>query len=402
MKKIYYIAALAASMLAISCSDVELPGAANDGLQTASNLTSVVDGRSLTLNWALPAGNVSKVLVYRDDTMIAELDGAQTSYYMERAQVNQDNIYTVKIKTADGLVSLGQSVAVRIDYVAPAPEPTPTGGALPAAFLLTANSIDELSDDDEQAAAQWFLDNYAAKGKGMFISMDELHLIDTKKISCLWIQCDRQDGMEYGVQNLPGGLADAALHTAMHKYLQDGGNLFLTKHATQLTAAIGRIDEKYAPGIYSSGVGGEGGDVWTTNAQIGIGGPDLYDHRGHAIFAGMEMGDPNGYGYENIPLEGPGMREDHNCMWDCNAYGFPGSPNVIVNFEDATNSSVLSTWGHVQDYCCAGIVEFLPTEEFDGRIIAIGLSAYEFNQAGGNLYQSNIEKLTANGIEYLK
>ena len=401
MKKIYYIAALAASLVATSCSDVELPGAANDGLQTVGNLTSVIDGRSLTLNWSLPAGNVSKVLIYRDDTQIAELDGSQTTYYMERAQVNQDNVYTVKVMMGDGLVSLGQSLPVRIDYTAPAPEPTPGGGALPAAYLLTANSIDELGDDDEVAAAQWFLDNYAAKGKGMFISMDELNLIDTKKISCLWIQCDRQDGMEPGVKNLPDGLAEPTLHTALHKYLQDGGNLFLTKHATQLTAAIGRIDEKYAPGIYSSGVGGEGGDVWTTNAQIGIGGPDLYDHRFHPIFAGMEMGDPNNYGYENIPLEGPGMREDHNCMWDCNAYGFSGQPNVIVNFEDATSSSVLSTWGHVQDYCCAGIVEFMPNTEFDGRIIAIGLSAYEFNQAGGNSYQHNIEKLTANCIDYL-
>ena len=402
MKKIYYIAALAASMIVTSCSDVELPSAANNGLQTVGNLSSVIDGRSLTLSWTLPSGNVSKVLIYRDDTLIAELEGAQTSYYMERAQVNQDNVYTVKVLTDAGLVSLGQSLSVRIDYVNPTPDPVPGGGPLPAAYLLTANSIDELGDDDEVAAAQWFFDNYAAKGKGMFISMDELNLIDTKKISCLWIQCDRQDGMEIGVQNLPDGLADATLHTALHKYLQDGGNLLLTKHATQLTTAIGRIDEKYAPGIFSSGVGGEGGDVWTTNAQIGIGGPDLYDHRAHPVFADMEMGDPNNYGYENIPLEGPGMREDHNCMWDCNAYGFSGQPNVIVNFEDATESMVLSTWGHVQDYCCAGIVEFMPNSEFDGRVIAIGLSAYEFNQATGNTYQQNIEKLTANCIDYLK
>lgn len=276
-----------------------------------------------------------------------------------------------------------------------------SSGPLPAAYLLTANSIDELGDDDEVAAAQWFRDNYVAKGKGIFITMDELHLIDIKNISCLWIQCDRQDGMEPGVKNLPDGLAEASLHTALHKYLQDGGNLFLTKHATQLATAIGRIDEKYAPGIYSSGVGGEGGDVWTTNAQIGIGGPNLYDHRTHPIFAGMETGDPNGYGFESFPLQGPGMREDHNCMWDCNAYRFSGQPNVIVNFEDATSSSVLSTWGHVQDYCCAGIVEFMPNSEFAGRIIAIGLSAYEFNQAGGNSYQGNIEKLTANCIDYL-
>ena len=401
MKKIYSIGAVALALLATSCEDIALPGAANNGLETVSNLAYVIDGRSLTLSWTLPAGNVSKVLVYRDETLLAELEGPQTSYYMERAEVNKDNVYVVKVVMADGLVSLGQNVLVHIDYTNPTPEPGPNGGPLPAAYLLTASSIDALADDDEVAAAQWFLANYAAKGKGMFISMDELHLIDTKQISCLWIQCDRQDGMEPGVNNLPDGLAEPALHTALHKYLQDGGNLLLTKHATQLTTAIGRIDDKYAPGIYSAGTGGEGGDIWTTNAQIGVGGPVLYDHRSHPIFAGMESAHYNDYEHESFALEGPGLREDHNCMWDCNAYGFSGQPNVIANFEDATQSSVLSTWGHVRDYCCAGIVEFLPNTEFDGRVIAIGLSAYEFNQAGGNVYQHNIELLTANTIDYL-
>lgn len=89
-------------------------------------------------------------------------------------------------------------------------------------------------------------------------------------------------------------------------------------------------------------------------------------------------------------------------MWDLNSYGFPGAPNVVVNFEDAANASVLATWGHVQDYCCAGIVEFNANASFDGKVIGIGLSAYEFRQNTGNEFQANIEALTANCIEYLK
>ena len=396
MKKIYTIGAAALALLATSCDDIQLPGAANEGLETVSNLTYVIDGRSLTLNWTLPAGNVSKVLVYRDETLLAELEGPQTTYYIERAQTNQDNIYVVKVVMADGLVSLGQNVLVHIEYVPPTPTPTPGGGPLPAAFLLTANSIDEIVDDDDKAAAEWFYNTYAAKGKGLFLKVDELDQLSPNKVSCLWVQCDLEDGTEPGWQKLPYGLANEATITAIKNFTQDGGNLFLTKHATQLVAAIGRTD--YAPGIYGAGPGGEGGDYWMMQCNIGF----QYDHRTHPIFAGMQAGDPNGYGFEGYYLEGPGWREDHNCMWDLNACGFPGTPNVVVNFEDAASASVLATWGHVQDYCCAGIIEFNANAAFDGKVIAIGLSAYEFHQNTGNEFQQNIEALTANSIEYLK
>ncbi len=64
------------------------------------------------------------------------------------------------------------------------------------------------------------------------------------------------------------------------------------------------------------------------------------------------------------------MREYDNCMWDLNAYGLPtlapDAKNVVDAFERITNSTVLATWGHVTDYCCAGIVEFNPTDEYKG------------------------------------
>ena len=119
----------------------------------------------------------------------------------------------------------------------------------------------------------------------------------------------------------------------------------------------------------------------------------------HDIFAGLAT-IPD-FGHETFALEGPGWREDHNCCWDLNTYGFPGEPNTVADFEKATNSIVLATWAHVVDYCVAGIVEFLPTDERPGRCLAIGLSAYEFKQNTGNPFQSNVERLTKNCIDYL-
>jgi hypothetical protein len=67
-----------------------------------------------------------------------------------------------------------------------------------------------------------------------------------------------------------------------------------------------------------------------------------------------------------------------------------------------TNSSVLGTWNHVVDYCCAGIVDFAPTTTFAGRILAVGLASYEWNVGGTNQYQDQLETFTANCIAYLK
>ena len=76
--------------------------------------------------------------------------------------------------------------------------------------------------------------------------------------------------------------------------------------------------------------------------------------------------------------------------------------NVVDAFEKKTSSVVLATWGHVTDYCCGGIIEFLPTADIKGRVLCIGLSAYEFNQNSvTNQYQQNTEKLTKNCIDYL-
>jgi hypothetical protein len=48
------------------------------------------------------------------------------------------------------------------------------------------------------------------------------------------------------------------------------------------------------------------------------------------------------------------------------------------------------------------MVEFLPNSEFQGRIIACGLAAYEWHQnSNNNEYQSNIEKYTDNCLKYL-
>lgn len=189
---------------------------------------------------------------------------------------------------------------------------------------------------------------------------------------------------------------------ALTDYYKEGGNLFLSNHATQLAVPLGRLAADRAPGIFGDGEGGSGDDVWTINANIGL----KYDRSTHAVFKGMEISKQY-EDHESFPLIGPGQREDHNCMWDLNSYGFPvlypDAENVVSAFETENNAVVLATWGHVVDWCCAGMIELNPTTQYKGRCIAIGLAAYEWNQNSGvNVYQSNIELMTNNILTYLQ
>lgn len=378
------VSVLAILIAVASCNDVDIPEINN--LPKVANLGYTVDGRSVTLNWTLPdRQDISGVQIIANNTDAITLEGAQTSYLIKRVVAGKEVSYTVKVMYADGTISEGKTVRFTLEVV-----PAKIG------YLISYNNVSEIEDDDEKASAEWFQNNVA---NGKILTPADLDGITPDDYSVIWIHIDRV-GIGHGYKNLPQSMVNEATIGILKNYLKAGGNLFLTNHATQLTVPIGRIEERLAPGIFGDGNGGEGADIWTINAQIGYGGPLLYDHRGHDVFKGLATS--NQYEHETFPFIGPGMREDHNCMWDCNAYGFEGNPNVIFSFESATTSIVLATWGHVLDYCCAGMVEFLPNSEFQGRIIACGLAAYEWHQnSNNNEYQSNIEKYTDNCLKYL-
>lgn len=392
MKKHIYsilVAAFAAFALG-SCSDVDIPAAVQSA--KVSNLAATVEGRAITLSWTLPsAEGIKGVNIYRNNDLIAEL-GAVATYTAKKQPANQDLLYTVKIVYENGNVSEGESFKV---------------DALPGskvAMLLPSNNDSEL-DDDELAAKNWFVQTYGDNGK--VFTPANLPTLNPNDYTTLWIQIDRV-GLEMGPDKLPADIIASGIISNLTTYLKAGGNVFLTKHATQLVSSLGRIAEQYGPHLFGSGEGGEGTDIWTTNAVIGSNCDPKYDHRSHAAFAGLEVlpaNDPvNGYDHDSFPLEGPGFREDHNCMWDLNSYGLTPADgvNVVDAFEKKTSSVVLATWGHVTDYCCGGIIEFLPTNDIKGRMICIGLSSYEFKQnSGTNQYQQNTEKLTKNCIDYL-
>lgn len=362
-----------------------------------TNLTSNVFSRKVTLSWTNPADmqGVTGVRVSVNGTVIDEIQEVV-------------NTCTVKVPNSAGVgeMNFGVELLHYKYYPSAAAYTKNSVTVIPkVAYLLLADSPADLPDDDERAAAEWF-SNYPG---GEFIKIDQLANLDANEYPVLWIEIDRQN-LPLGWNNLP--LVSSSEHIAALKaYSAAGGALYLSNMATQLTDPLGFVPQGWNPTVYGNGAGGSGDDVWVINALLGFDfGPDgnrtgeegFYDRTSHAIYKGLKFEDPNGYGYLALPLIGPGQREDHNCLWDCNMYGKGTEKDVIANFEKNTDSMVLATWGHVRDHCVAAIVDFNAINGQRGQCIANGAAAYEWNQnSGTNPYQGNIEKLTDNILGYL-
>ena len=360
-----------------------------------TNLQATVEKRNVRLTWTLPQHpDFQGIRIYRSDNPdnVVELEPTATEYVMVGQPMDQELVYNVEGVYATYYASATAKATATIPY-----RPIYTG------FLL----LSDVSDDDELAAITWFSNQPDTK----FVTPEELPDLDPDDVTVLWIMVDRI-GLGAGWQNLPAPLNQQATIDALKAYWQGGGSLYLSNMATQLTDPIGIVPSGMGPNIFSSGDGGPGDDVWVINPHLGWDfrngsedGQGYYNRTSAPIFDGITLEDPNNYGYSNLPLIGPGQREDHNCMWDLNAnppFGRGDQADVIKNFEVTTGSIVYATWGHVRDHCVAGLVEFLGSQEH-GRCIANGFAAYEFNQnSGTNPYQANVEKLTSNILNYLK
>lgn len=210
-------------------------------------------------------------------------------------------------------------------------------------------------------------------------------LNDLSGYDALWIHIDRK-GLAQGWNNLPGEFTSKV--QLLKDYVDNGGNLYLTGHATQLVAAIDRAP---APGIFGSGNGGNGDDSWNVSACV-------FEDINHPIYNGLDQVVEAEYLQYGLIYGGGSvsiLREDHNCMWDLG--------ENCKGFETANNAMVLGSWGQHQHGQSAGIIEFRAQADGKGTVLVNGLAANQWVMTDGNtnVWQSNIEKLAFNALSYL-
>lgn len=300
------------------------------------------------------------------------------------------------------------------------------------AFLLLESSISNLptensetdlgtiAENPEQNAANWFNAQFVNKNLGSMISTSEISGAYANGIKTIWVNIDR-----VGLNDIKdAGISDAVI-ADLKAYVEAGGNLLLTKQATMIAHRIGRI---YQP-TWGNGGYALGGDTWSINPQLGLwwGIGQVTDRRNHPIYEDVEFDETlfqyepaegaEKVGYPTLPLVGAVPRTDNNCMWvdlfrkDLNnpTATMPKTEGVthyengnilrLQEFESDWNCQMLACWGHVLDFCSAGIVDMNPDGNFKGRVLGIGFAAYQWGSS--NDYIANVRKLTKNSLNYL-
>ena len=297
-------------------------------------------------------------------------------------------------------------------------------------YLMTMNNKDAfpaetfegVDEKPEYNAATWFENTYINKGIGRYVTLPEAAMGDLSALKAIWVNVDRM-----GLENLELAGISADVVAGLKKYVENGGNLFVTKQANQIIYQMGRMG--YAP-TWANGGYHVGGDHWQINPHLclwpAMGGAIHRDE--HPIFKGMTTetrtfeftyegdAEPTIVEFTTFPLVGAVSRTDNNNFWIDYFRKDPvtggqmepvegvthydnGNILRLTDYEADWNLQVLSVWGHVLDNCSGGLVIFNPEGNFKGTIISCGFAAYQWGTS--NDFIANVQQLSANALEIL-
>jgi len=350
-----------------------------EGGRSVENVKAIQidDTKDVSISWTLPDEVLSKVIIRYDDKEV-ELSGTATSYLAENLS---NKSYSFGIVSYNDKGQSSETVYVNIQV-----------GNTKVAFLGVANTWQAIEDDDEKAAADWFFQTYPS---GEYVSFGDIaEGRDLNQYRMLWWIYDSE---------VDSRIPDAALVpealNAVRTFYRQGGGLLLNTHAVGYLWDLGRMTANFERAV-GADPGGDNPDIWSMNVYMGR----VHDESQHPIHQGIPyiMED----GRKLIQLLGAGWKEDHNMVFTelGKYYGLNNDDEALYRaISEDSNIRILATWSDISDYYMMANFEALPTEEFQGTAIAIGIGAFEWNQnSGQNPYQKNIEQITYNAIEYLK
>jgi len=268
---------------------------------------------------------------------------------------------------------------------------------LPSSFITLPGG-----EQPEYNAALWFRDNYInAQKQGCFVTVEDLPTLYSKGVMTLWVNIER-----VGID--AGNAIYAEYMEPLRAYIQAGGNVLLTKQATYLTYAMGRIG--YAPALEAFDYTTEDrGQIRSMQTMLGLSEcvavEDHLDLSGHCIFNNML----SYWETKSMFFVAPGCLKTYNyCSW--NDYLRAAEEDThydncllqrLRDFESDWHATVLAGRGGIGDYCLPDIVEFNAMEGWTGRILTIGSAAYQWGTSNNNVERQNLTTLTANCLAYL-
>lgn len=347
------------------------------GAKPVSNVTAVQNNTDVVLTWIAPDGISGITLKYGNNTI--NLGANVTTYTVQNATIGK---YSFSFVTNNN--ENKPSNTVYFDFK--------VGSTIVAYLGVYADKSSLMSngDDDEIAAANWLFTNFPTS---VYISFDQIKSgeVDLSNYRVIWWNRDVQTGSA-----LPEISTDATVVAKLTQFHKDGGSFLFSTYAIQYLWTMGRMSTAYKMGI-DNGNGFNNPDVWGVGVKIGT-----HDQRSHPLYKDIAITTPNG----GFPVIGAGWKENHNCviMEMPNSYKLANNDELAyVKFTSDNKLNWLGVWDGIGDYFMCGVFELMPKDDFQGSSISIGIGGIEWNvNDGPNPYQSNIEKMYKNAIDYLK
>ena len=353
------------------------------GAAPVTDVSAVQNDNGVLLSWKSPAVAVTKIHI-DFGTLSIDLGPTETSYQANNVPAGN---YMITFVTTASDNTTSNTVFL----------PFKVGATMVAYLGIYSDSTTMLSsaDDDEIAAAKWLFQHYS---KSRYISFDQVKngSVDLNQIRVIWWHYDLET-----THDLPAIALDADVVSRLTKYYKDGGNFLLSSYAIQYFWTMGRMTQAYFMG-FDGGPGGNNPDIW----GIGVNIDKKHDQSAHPLYKNITMATQSD-GRISFPVIGAGWKENHNAVIVRIPEFEGGLPNdneaAYTKFISDNNVEWLGVWDGIGDYYMAGILEMKPKDDFQGSAFYIGIGGIEWHvNSGVNPYQSTIEQLYKNAIDYLK
>ncbi len=231
----------------------------------------------------------------------------------------------------------------------------------------------------ERKAYEWFNSTYSAtKSFYTIYDVEQGSLLYEGKpvVDVLWINIDRRGSFDDVYTNL---ITRSGFKTALSNYVKAGGNVLLTKQAVRLVFEIGRISDEGA--LPSCNI--------ADYAASSVENYGFQEMNGSSLF---KVCDGLSFTSYQTPLSTTSYTANRDCSWNLSGEG------KVVEFESTYSCKTLGMDG-LNFEAKTGLVEFYPSGDYKGTILAMGLNSYEWG--AGNTLKSNVERLTQNMLDYL-
>ena len=309
-------------------------------------------------------------------------------------------------------------------------------GSSNIAFIGDGNDVNSIVDDDARAAALYLKSTYPNEFNYIkFSDITAEALEDIKVVMLYYLTPLPNQGYAATPDNvltmLPAELQpNTPQSNALTAWVKAGGHMFIAGDPTPFIHVLGRIPGDYSAGAFPGnylytefGCAAPEGcvdenkppdDIWGLSVKVAN---TSEDRRSHPIFSGLTL-----TGDGELSLSNSATREVRLIWWQqfdntMDGYTCCGTEGVLL-MEQTFNAVKLGTLKWIGDGFGVGAIEFLPTNgnvagnfdfniptDFQGHILSLEntIIGYEFDANGTtNDYHSNIEKLTANIIDYLR